>query len=106
MLLKISKHCINERRERLTAIIQTVDLGEEMACFTGHNEFGEVLEVITTTGVLILKSPVDGMVITAYMITIEKASAIYKRHGYSRVPTALEKTIKNNIKKRGFLFNI
>ena len=106
MLLKISKHCINERRERLTAIIQTVDLGEEIACFTGYNEIGEILEVITDTGVLILKSPTDGMVITAYMITIEKAAAIYKKHGYTRVPTALEKTIKNKIKKRGFLFNI
>ena len=106
MLLKISKHCINERRERLTAIIQTVDLGEEIACFTGYNEIGEVLEVITDTGVLILKSPTDGMVVTAYMITIEKAAASYKKHGYTRVPTALEKTIKNNIKKRGFLFNI
>lgn len=106
MLLKLSKHCINDRKERLLSIAQSVDFGEEVNRFTGCNEFGAIIEVITTTGVLILKSPVDETVITAYMITMDKAAAIYRKHGYNRVPSFLEKTIKNNMKKRKFLYEV
>lgn len=106
MLMKLSAHCINDRKERLLAILQTVDIGEVIAEFKNHNELGPINEIITNTGVLIIQSPEDGKMITAYMITTDKAIAIYRKNGYANPPRSLMTTIKNNEKKRKFLFGL
>lgn len=74
MKTNLSKHASIERKERLSRIIDTIGLGNEIFSFT-ERETGKLRTVsVTDTGVAIIKSK-EGIIVTAYPAT--EAQMIY-----------------------------
>lgn len=88
----MSAHVREERLDRLTYIAMNVGFGEVII----ENRLETKRECITDTGVILVKGLEDDFLITAFIGTIDKVSAIYHANGYERIPTSVyNKVIKN-----------
>ena len=99
--MKMSYHARVERIDRLVACMTTL----------GYNEFAyripdprnaEHIYLITDTGIILVVGADDGSVVTGYMATIDKITALF--HG--KVPVALRNKVVHNEKKYKFLLKM
>ena len=101
----ISYHILHDRGERMEQILTTVGIGEVQDIFYYCDEqHGETDWCITDTGILIVRNHTTMRVITMYALRVAQVSAIYKAHGYNRVPNRLMNAVANNEKKRKLLY--
>ena len=93
--MTMSRHVQEDRLDRMVYIATTIGFGEVI--FERVNN--DRRECITDTGVLMVKYITEDFLITAYIISIEKATAIF-RHAYGdrRMPPYLYETIRKNAK--------
>lgn len=94
--VKMTTHVREERLDRLTYIAMNVGFGE-VVLEHPHNDGSGKIDCITDTGVLIIKSARDGAIITAYIPDINKVTAIYRKMGYTRIPTAINNRVLKNV---------
>lgn len=96
MRITVSQHVQNDRADRLTYILSHPDLCD----FTPAVEqiHPNKVECITVDGVMLVKSLDRSFLITAYVVTIDKALAVYKSQGLA-LPKYLDRKIKQNEKK-------
>ena len=104
MMMNVSQHCSSDRLDRLVNIIMEIGVGEIIHVFPASNQYGPTEHCVTNTGVLIIRSPKDGKMITGFMLTTDRAVALYRANGLKNPPAGLMKTIHNNEKKRKHLF--
>ena len=93
MTIKMTNHVKFERTDRMTYIAMTVGFGEVIFehQINGHRE------CITNSGVLLIKSLHEEVLITAYIVSIDKAIALYRqKFGNQRMPSRLYSVITNN----------
>lgn len=91
--MKMTNHARLERTDRLVYIATTVGFGEVVF----EHRTKEHRECITDSGVLLIKSLTDEILVTAYIVTIDKAIALYRNEfGDKRMPHKLYTTIMNN----------
>ena len=100
----ISYHVAHERTDRMSAILSSVGIGEIINVFAYENDLGPTEWCITDTGILVVRNPYTMSIVTAYSLRIDQAVAIYKSHGYVRVPARIMSAVYNNERKRPFLF--
>lgn len=93
MKMTMTAHVVNDRMDRVLAIAQHVGWGTEMICVHEAHK----LEVLTTTGVLLVKS-MDNKLITAYVPSIDKVRVMYSILGYDHIPTNVCHRVKKSIK--------
>lgn len=105
MKTKMTKHCIEDRVDRFTEILMTVGLGEIIHIFPSSNEFGPIEYCITDTGVLLIRNPEQNTIITGYLAKVDKVYALYKGAGL-QAPQRLLQIVKNNEKKRKYLYKM
>ena len=92
--VKMSIHAREERLDRLTYIAMNVGFGDTV--FEAPNgQHPDRIDCLTDTGVLIIKGR-DGTIITAYIPTMDKVIAIYRRQGITRIPTAVYNKVRKN----------
>lgn len=101
-LIKLSRHARQDRVERLSRIIMEVGIGHTIFEYI---ERGRTCQ-ITSTGVLMVYSIEDSqrVLLTAYLLTMEKAGAVYKHRGYNDIPRMVVNTINKNKQKHRDLF--
>jgi hypothetical protein len=90
--IKMSTHVVEERLDRLTYIAMNIGFGKIIIehCLETKRE------CITDTGIILVKDLKEDFLITAFVGTIDKVSAIYHANGYERIPTPIyNKVIKN-----------
>jgi hypothetical protein len=88
----MSTHVREERLDRMTYIAMNVGFGEVIM----EHRMETKRECITDTGVILVKGLEDDFLITAFVGTIDKVSAIYHANGYERIPSPVyNKVIKN-----------
>lgn len=85
-----SRHCLEERENRMMDILMNDGFGEVIAEFPAYNE---AKYCITNTACVLVVSP-DGLVITTYLLTYKMASALFKDH----IPPQLYQRIHKNYK--------
>ena len=99
--MKMSYHARVERLDRLVACMTHI----------GYNEFAyeipdprspDHIYTITDTGIILVRGADDGTVVTGYMATIKKLTAIFN----GNVPTGLKKIVVRNEKKYAFLLRM
>lgn len=100
--MKPSKHIIYDRIERVTAILTDSYLSD-------FRVFAEVprgnhREILTVNGVLLIKPLDQDLLITAYLPTPEKVSAIFKAMGKDSVPRDYFRKVCKNQEKYKALF--
>lgn len=101
-LIKLSQHARQDRVERLSRIVVEVGIG--YAVFE-YVERGRTCQ-ITSTGVLMVYSVenTQRVLLTAYLLTMEKAVAVYRHRGYNDIPKMMVNTINKNKQKHRDLF--
>jgi hypothetical protein len=101
--ITLTHHAEADRLDRLTAILQNLELGEivQEREFTYDN--GPAVRCLTSTGIVLVKSLRTGKLVTGYMATMEQALKIY---GRTRMPNTLYQTIKYNNKRYAFLLKM
>ena len=99
--MKMSYHARVERLDRLVACMTHI----------GYNEFAYEIPdprspqhyyTITDTGIILVRGTDDGTVVTGYMATINKLTALFN----GNVPSSLKKVVVRNEKKYAFLLKM
>ena len=101
-LIKLSHHARQDRVERLSRIVVEVGIGHTVFEYIERERTCQ----ITSTGVLMVYSMEDTqrVLLTAYLLTMEKAASVYKHCGYNDIPRIVVNTINKNKKKHRDLF--
>lgn len=94
--ITMTRHIKEERLDRLTYIAMNVGFGN-VVLEQPRVEEGK-RDCLTDTGVLLVKDIMEEVLVTAYIISIDKATAMYKHSGYQAVPTQMRKIIIKNEK--------
>ena len=100
--INFTTHASADREERIIRIATTIGFGEVIGSFPNRNEHGPTMHCITDTGILIVKDRYEQNVITMFAL---KESRLHYYYG-DRVPKSLLQTVRNNQRKRKFLFEI
>ena len=101
-LIKLSQHARQDRVERLSRIIVEVGIGYAVFEYVERDRTCQ----ITSTGVLMVYSVenTQKVLLTAYLLTMEKAAAVYRHWGYNDIPKMMVNTINKNKQKHRDLF--
>jgi hypothetical protein len=95
--MKMTRHAIVDRIDRLMYIAQTIGFGEIIAEEI-HNGGRECL---TDSGVILVKAIDEERLITAWIADLDRALAIYRGAGKGNtLPRTIANKIKNNSKHR------
>lgn len=101
---KLSYHARVERQNRMKAIEETLGFTHIVI---EHKDFNRnVVNCITSSGVIIIKNLKTDKIVTAYMGTYRQIEAICRLAGKKDVPPKLQKKVKKNIEKHAELFEI
>ena len=98
----ISRHLLEERGDRIAYIGMTMGFGEIQYKFRSANKMGDRIEAITNTGVIVVLSVNEKLIITMFPATIDKAAALFREAGEDKIPYSLYNTIKKN-QLKGYL---
>lgn len=94
--MKISTHALIERGDRLLHIAKTVGWGKEIVLRLEKPET-QTVECLTDSGVLLIKSMDESVLVTAYLPTLKKATAIYYQAN-KKIPSFMVAKIRKNQK--------
>lgn len=90
--IQMSAHVREDRLDRMTYIAINVGFGDVII----ENILETKRECLTDTGVILVKSLTDDFLITAFVGTIDKVSAMYHATGHERIPARIyNKVVKN-----------
>lgn len=92
---RMTHHASAERAERLAWIAENIGVGTIQYKFERKDK---KLDCITSTGVLIVMDSTGKTIITAFCPNHNKIYAIFKSHGYERVPVLIKGRVERNIK--------
>lgn len=98
---QVSSHLVNERAERVAAIAMTMGFGEIRWKFAGSNETGKRIEAVTTSGLIVVLSENEKLIVTMYPATVDKVTALFAKLDKA-VPPSLYQVLTKN-KKKGYL---
>lgn len=104
MKTNMTYHAREERINRLNALIDCLGVGEVVLSAPDKLHTDSV-RCITSTGIMVIKG-IDGTIITAYMATIDQATAMFSQMGFSKIPHTLYRTIVYNNKRYAFIHKI
>jgi len=97
MKMIMTKHVVNDRMDRMLMIAEHIGWGEPVI---EYQDFGrDNICVITSTGVMLIKSMDGRRLITAYVATIDQIMIVCRRCGYARVPAPLYAVAVKNQKR-------
>ena len=102
MKLSMTYHAREERFDRLSALVDYLGVGE-IVLEVPDKYYTNSISCLTSTGIIIVKSSVNGVMITGHMASIRQATAMFYTAGISRIPRTLYQTINRNNKKYAFL---
>lgn len=96
MKIAMTNHATTDRLERLLYINNTIGFGKVV--FEHINYERNSRECLTDTGVLIIKDLYREVMITAFICSFDKASALYHDAGYDGIPHWMVNRINKNKK--------
>lgn len=94
--LQVSKHIRDDRLDRYVEIQMNTGLGEPVAKFKYEDKW----QIITNTGVILITDSRMEFLITLYYVNIDKATAIFRRNGQTRMPQVVYEAIQKNMAKK------
>lgn len=100
MKKNLTYHASIERNDRLNFIVEYIGIGEEF-CVCPHETDPTKEEVLTTTGVLVVRNIKTHMIITMFPCGMPKACVVYKRamrYDGARLPRSMVEKINYNTK--------
>lgn len=104
MKIELTQHARNDRLDRLSAILTVMDLGEIVLETADNHEDG--IAMLTSTGIVLIKSRSTGKLITGYMATPKQARGLYHSAGIERMPKEMKFRVEKNNEKYSFLYKV
>lgn len=101
--LKISEHVRKSRCERISEIIAHIGLGQELHRCVYPNQYGERIEILTTTGVLLVVDKTETVLITAHLAQMK---SIERNYHNEPIPELIYSVLKYNKRHYKELFDI
>ena len=99
--INLTRHAREERITRLSTIVAEVGLGQYILeeCYVHNGR--ECVARVTNTGLFLAFSIKENkeVLITGFLLSIDRAMAIYRHSGYHHIPNGLYNTIRRNAKK-------
>lgn len=102
--IAMTYHARVERVERIEAIAQTIGITRPVLEYIDYQD--QKRYQLTTTGIILVLSLKQDLLITAFMATYEQASKLYYLCGKKRVSPKVEKKIHKNLEKYSYLLHI
>lgn len=99
MKVKMSRHVIEDRLDRLSSCIECLGVGEVIL----ETYRQDCRVCLTSTGLCLIYAKNENLLITGYMCTVKQCMGIYYSCGYEKVPEKFFKTVMRNEKKYSFL---
>lgn len=96
MKLNQTKHTTTDRIDRMMVIAKYIGWGEMVV--SSYNAERGHMETLTDTGILLILSEDSKTLVTAYIPSIDKIYAVYKRAGFDRPPVWMITKAKKNLK--------
>lgn len=94
--MKMSKHVVTDRMDRMLYIAQYVGWGNVVLEVTLPATQGRYC--LTDTGVILVKRPNEDFVITAFVGNMDKVIMMYRTAGYDRMPQSMyNRVVKNKV---------
>lgn len=105
--IHLSKHAREERITRLSVLVTEIGLGQYIHEYRYIDRGRPCIIRLTNTGLYLAFSVKEEkeVLITGFLLTIDRAMAIYRKSGYHSIPNGLYNTIRKNIKKYGYLLH-
>lgn len=98
MNFQLSRHCVNDRLDRLTFIMTHTGLGDTVCEY--YNTQEDTLYRLTTTGVVMVLNGNGTLLVTAYYVQKPKAYAIFQLCESATMPyNRYVEIVKKNEKK-------
>ena len=104
MTMNTTYHAGVERANRLQALEETLGFTKIVLQFEDVVE--EKLYLLTSSGIIIVKSTRRDAVITAYMANINQCHRLYRLAGKSQMSPKMEKRVKKNCERHPELFAV
>lgn len=96
MATKMTRHAYNDRMDRMLRLLDALGAGDELNRF--YNPDTNTFDCILDNGVLVIVGADSHKMVTCFMLTIERMTAIYKKNCIA-VPKPLVKRVCANCKK-------
>ena len=101
----LSIHAREDRPERITEILVNVGLGQPILRVP-HEDKKDCFYYLTSTGVLVIASPVKKVIVTMFLPAMGQVRYLYTRAGRTHINPSITKTIKNNYKNFPWIYEI
>lgn len=96
MKSNMTYHAMNDRKNRLEYIIDTIGIGNEIASSPSRDD-PRVSRILTDTGVIIVTNRETKKLVTAYIATINQGVSVYTQgHGVNKAPAWVMKILQKN----------
>ena len=99
---EMSYHAKHDRLERLAACIEKLGCGD----YVLEVSYKNTLHRLTSTGLVLVFGADREILITGYMATISKCTAMYKKNGYAKIPQEIKRVVIRNEKLYSFLLDM
>jgi hypothetical protein len=92
----VTAHARIDRIDRITFIAERIGWGKEVLRVNDRHDPNNIILILTSTGVVLVKERHTDTLITAYVATIQRADAFYWQVKQKPVPDKLRHRIVNN----------
>ena len=92
----ITAHAKFDRLDRITFIAEHIGWGKEVLRVNDRYDPNNIILVLTSTGVVLVKERHTDTLITAYVATVQRADAFYWQVKQKPTPAKLRSKIANN----------
>ena len=101
-MYKLSRHAREERLDRMVYLMTEVGVGEEIITV----QFEGTRQRLFDTGLVLVLAPEDDLVITGYLTSIDKLTAMWvQAYGTNRIPHAIYTKIVRSVMKHELAVN-
>ena len=102
MTVTMTRHASEDRLERLATCVEKLGMSKFILEAKNPNHPGTI-SCLTSTGIIIVRSVDTGAIITGFMATTQKISAMYHSAGYDRVPPKIFARVQKNCSMYSYL---
>jgi hypothetical protein len=92
----VTAHVMIDRIDRVTFIAEHIGWGKEVLRVNDRHDPNNIILVLTSTGVVLVKERHTDTLITAYVATVQRADAFYWQAKQKPTPAKLRNRIAHN----------
>ena len=98
----MTNHASVDRLDRLATCVEKLGMSK-FILETKNPNYPGTIQCLTSTGIIIVMNEDTGVVITGFMATVQKVSAMYRSVGYAKIPPKIYARVQKNCSMYSYL---